>query len=181
MKSFITSIVTCVTFFSMQSVWSDQTETTSPYVVEQLDTKYIVGVEVRTTSHPSEAENDIPLLWEEFYQNGGIEQIPGRINDVIIALYVDYKRDYSQPYTLVIGTEVSSCNVVPEGLVCKEIPASSYAVFQVEGEFPESVMKTWQRVWETPIERTYTGDMEVYPADFDPETNSDAEIFIAIE
>lgn len=151
-----------------------------PYKVVELSRKFIVGIVVRTSNQPNEAEKEIPKLWERFYQNGGSEQILNKINGDIVALYTEYEGDYTEPYTLVIGSEVSSCDKIPDGFVCKEVPAATYAVFKVQGNFPESVLETWSQIWQTPLNRTYAGDMEVYPFDFDPVTNSDAKIHIAI-
>ena len=123
---------------------------------------------------------EIPQLWQQFFQNGGAEQIPNRVSDAVIALYTDYEGDYTDPYTIIIGCEVSNSENLPQELVCREIPAATYAVFEIAGQFPDSVKKTWEKVWSTPLNRTYTTDMEVYPADFDPVSNSKAEIYIGI-
>nr|NGX46557.1 hypothetical protein [Chlamydiota bacterium] len=107
MKSFFTSLALCVMLLSMQSVssqtiQSDKKNETIPYEVVELAPKYIMGLEVRTSNQPGEAEKDIPLLWEQFFQNGGTEPIPNKINGDIIALYSGYEGDYTEPYSVVI-------------------------------------------------------------------------------
>ncbi len=185
MKPFLSILVACGMLFFSHSIWPKchplQTgEETMPYQVIEIGQKFIVGIEVRTSNQPNEAEKEIPQLWERFYQNGGTEQVLNKINGDIVALYTEYEGDYTEPYTLVIGSEVSSCDEIPDGFVCKEVPAATYAVFKVQGNFPESVVSTWAQIWQTPLNRTYTGDIEIYPYDFDPVTNSDAKIYIAI-
>ena len=188
MKTVLTVLLTCGMLFSTHSIWPQcqplQTgDETMPFEEAKLGRqgrKFIIGIEVRTSNQPNEAEKEIPQLWERFDQNGGTEQVPNKINGDSVALYTEYEGDYTEPYTLVIGSEVSSCDEIPDGFVCKEVPAATYAVFKVQGNFPESVGSTWAQIWQTPLNRTYTGDMEVYPYDFDPVTNSDAKIYIAI-
>ena len=54
------------------------------------------------------------------------------------------------------------------------IPAGKYAKFQIHGDYIEAVSKAWSEIWNTPLDRTYTGDFEEY------RTMEDIDIYIAI-
>lgn len=141
----------------------------------------LVGIECRTSNAPEDAPQDIPRLWGQFYSEGIINQITNKVSNEVIALYCDYEGDYTQPYSLVIGCAVTSLDNVPEGMVAKKIPESSYAFFRAIGEHPSSLIETWGNVWKTDLKRTYTGDYELYGEKFTSESPQEVEVYIAIE
>ena len=105
------------------------------------------------------------------------EKIPNKTSNEVIALYCDYEGDYTKPYSLIIGCPVSHPEV-PKGMVTKTIPAGSYALFEAKGEFPKSLIETWQDIWKREdLKRTYTGDFEVYGEKF---SDGEVEVFIAV-
>jgi predicted transcriptional regulator YdeE len=99
----------------------------------------------------------------------------------IFALYTQYEEDYTKPYTYVLGCEVSSLDQIPKGMMGIEISPTPYAVFTARGAFPASLGSTWQSIWETPIERAYSVDFEIYPPTFHPESNPEVKVFIAVK
>ncbi len=67
-------------------------------------------------------------------------------------------------------------------MVAKIIPAGSYAVFTAVGQHPQTLIKTWEHVWQkTDLNRTYTGDYEVYGSNFHSKTPPQVDVYIAIE
>ena len=141
----------------------------------------LVGIECRTSNDPGSAMNDIPALWERFYSQNIISQIPNRASEEVIALYCDYYGDHTQPYSVVIGCPVRELGGVPEGLVAKQIPDGTYAAYRAIGEHPKTLIETWGEIWQTDLPRTYTGDYEVYGKKFTSGTPQEVEVFIAIE
>lgn len=85
------------------------------------------------------------------------------------------------PYSVVIGCPVSMLDKVPEGLVVKQIPGGTYAVYRAIGEHPQTLIETWGEIWQTDLPRTYTGDYEVYGKKFTSSSPQEVEVFIAIE
>lgn len=151
------------------------------YTIVHKPATLIIGIECRTSNASDAGTKDIPKLWERFYQENIISNIPHKISHEVIALYCDYEGDYTQPYSLVIGCPVSSIEYIPTGMVAKTIPASSYAVFRAVGEYPTSLIKTWERIWsESALQRTYTGDFELYGDEFVSGSPKALEVFIAI-
>jgi predicted transcriptional regulator YdeE len=152
------------------------------HVVIDKPSMIVIGIECRTSNHPDAGPHDIPKLWGKFYQDNILSQIPNKASDEIIALYCDYEGNYTQPYTCVIGCPVTSFDEVPEGMVAKIIPATSYAVFRAVGEYPHSLIETWGKIWQGDVEqtRTYTGDFEVYGDKFTSGSPKEVEVYIAI-
>ncbi len=166
--------LTCLTLFTTLIHAQNEEQMTNFSVVEKEHIA-IIGISCKTSNAPGAAMVDIPQLWGRFYAENIISQIPNKLSNDVIGLYCDYEGDFTQPYSLVIGCPVSTLDDIPEGMVAKVIPESSYAVFQAVGERPKSIIDTWGIIWKTDLKRTYTGDYELYTQD------STTEIFIAIE
>lgn len=60
-------------------------------------------------------------------------------------------------------------------LSVKVIPAGKYAKFSIHGDMVEAVANTWKEIWQTPLDRTFTGDFEEYI------TMTDIDIYIAVK
>jgi len=141
----------------------------------------VVGIDCQTSNAPEAGPQDIPKLWGRFYSEDVLNRIPNKTSNEVIALYCDYEGDYTQPYSVVIGCPVSSIDTIPEGMVAKTIPASSYAVFRAIGEHPKALIETWGNIWkESDLDRTYTGDFELYGDKFVSGSPKELEVFIAI-
>lgn len=151
------------------------------YTIEQKPSIMVVGIECRTSNAAEDASQDIPQLWGRFHSEDVINQIPNKASYEVIALYCDYEGDYTQPYSLVIGSPVTSLDNIPEGMVSKTIPGGSYAVFNAVGEYPASLVETWGNIWKTDLKRTYTGDYELYGEKFTSGSPKEVEVLIAIE
>ncbi|MDB6081643.1 MAG: hypothetical protein JWO53_915 [Chlamydiia bacterium] len=123
----------------------------------------------------------MPPLWEKFFQENIAEKITNRTNQNLLAVYTAYEGDYMKPFTYIIACEVSSLDVIPEGLIGKEIASSSYAVFTAKGLFPQSMMQAWQKVWNANITRAYRTDFEVYSPDFNPQASPEVKIYVSIQ
>ncbi|MCI5052728.1 MAG: GyrI-like domain-containing protein [Simkaniaceae bacterium] len=168
MRAFSTILATllAVSGFSMEQVSREETK--------------MIGIEIRTSNAPEAAPIDIPKHWEKFSAENIFERIPNKKSHDVIGLYCEYEGDFTQPYTFVIGCEVESLDDIPEGMVGKMVPASKYARFPVSGDFPQSLINTWKRIWQTDLQRTYTCDFELYGEKFQGE-GQELDIYIAVE
>lgn len=151
------------------------------YKVVHKPSMIVLGIKCRTSNEPEAGPHDIPRLWEQFYREKTMDHIPNKFSNEVIALYCDYEGDYTQLYSLVIGCQISSLDIVPEGMVAKIIPAGSYAAFRAIGEHPKSLIETWGNIWHTPLKRTYTGDYEIYGDAFTSGSPKEVRVLIAIE
>lgn len=153
----------------------------SEYEIVQKPAIHIIGITCRTSNGREAGPQDIPNLWGRFLSEGVFNRIPNKTGNEVIALYCDYEGDYTKPYSLIIGCAVSSINIIPEGMVAKTIPASSYAVFRAIGDHPKAIIETWGKIWkQSDLDRTYTGDFELYGDKFLSGSSNESEVFIAI-
>jgi predicted transcriptional regulator YdeE len=147
--------------------------------IEYQKEKFFIGLALRTNNE--ECSSAMPAHKDKFFKENIPSKIPNKINGNILALYTDYEGDYTKPYSWILGCEVSSLDQVPTGLVGKVIPASNYAVYTTQGEFPQGLIAVWQDIWKSGLPRSYTSDFEVYRSDFDPKRNPEVKVYIAIE
>ena len=128
----------------------------------------VIGISART-KNAKEAGLDgvIGKQWQKFFQEGVLENIPGKISPVIYAVYTDYESDHNGEYTYVIGASVKEGTRAPAGMVAVTVPAGSFAVITSDrGALPQVVPSAWQRVFqledERQLNRVYKTDFEVY-------------------
>ena len=150
------------------------------YDITTKDQMLVMGLELRITPEGNQAAQEIPKFWNKFFSEKIIDKIPNQKTGEILGLYIDYEGDHTKPYSLVIGCEVTEANETPEGMAVKTLPASKYAKFTTNGPLPQGVINTWQTVWQTPLERTYTGDFELYKPSSHPD-KPEVDIYIAIK
>ena len=148
-----------------------------------LKAKIIVGIEVKTSNAPGESEKDIPALWDRFMTDNIQDQIPNKADSTVYGIYTHYEGDHTAPYTVIIGCEVTELpDELPEGLMTHTTPACTYAHIPMTGSFPEGVMKAWQSVWCSDLERSFTSDFEAYDETFNPANGCQgSNLYIAIK
>ena len=151
------------------------------YMTVERPSFFVIGIEVRTQNSPEGAMQDIPALWERFYKECILDKIPNKISSDVLGLYTDYEKDFTKPYTLVIGCMATSLETIPKGMVGKRVPSAKYAVFTAKFPFPQSIIQTWQEIWKAPLPRTYTGDFEYYGEKFAHPTSGEVDIYIAVK
>jgi len=147
----------------------------------QKEALTIVGISVRTSNDPGKGEKDIPALWNRYMEENIGDLIPHKKNETLYGVYTDYEGDHTQPYTLLIGSEVSSLDDIPENLSVKVIPAAKYAAFTAKGDLTQgAVINTWMEVWKADLNRTFTFDLEVYGEKAMNPKDGEADVLIAI-
>lgn len=141
------------------------------YEVVNLEKKVVVGYSANTSNEDPNMQAIIGGLWQNLYNPANVSRVQGRVNAYAIGLYSDYSE---KGYQVTAGFEVKAADSA-EGFSVKTIPAGKYAKFSVHGDMVEAVAKAWQEIWNTPLERTYTGDFEEYTS------MEDIDIYIAIK
>lgn len=145
------------------------------------ETFQVIGIKIVTSSQ--KAMEDIPKLWERFFVENVKNKVSNKLNDDIFVVYTDYEGDYTKPYSYTLGYEVSSLDVVPDGMSGITVPSAQYEVFIAKGKIPDIVVETWLHIWQPEIDekRSYTVDFEVYKGENDNPENSEVEICIAVK
>ena len=141
------------------------------YEIVELKEKTIVGFAARTSNEDPQMGAIIGDLWKQLYTPENTEKIQNRVNAYAIGLYSDYDKE---GYQVTAGFEVSDAEN-GNGFAVKTIPAGRYAKFSVHGDMIEAVTNSWKEIWETPLDRTFTGDFEEYLS------QKDIDIYIAIK
>ena len=141
------------------------------YEIVELKEKTIVGFTARTSNEDPQMGAIIGGLWKQLYTPENTEKIQNRVNAYAIGLYSDYDKE---GYQVTAGFEVSDAEN-GNGFAVKTIPAGRYAKFSVHGDMIEAVTNSWKEIWETPLDRTFTGDFEEYLS------QEDIDIYIAIK
>ena len=137
------------------------------YTVVERPEMRVVGITVRTTNRNDQFMQDIPNAWNRFREENIFDKIPYKKTDEVLGVYLDYEEDYTKPYTLLIGCEVTETNGLYEGLTQKTIPASKYALIRPQGKFPQCLIEAWEKVWDSDLPRRYSADIEIYGKDLE--------------
>jgi len=104
-------------------------------------------------------------LWRSFHAMGNAGAIEARLDDSVYCVYCEYETDFTGGFTVLVGCAVDADAAVPDGMKKLEIEAGKFAVFDVVGELPKSILETWAEIWNTPLERRYRADFDRYGSD----------------
>ncbi len=149
---------------------------------QEIKTFSIIGISVRTTNENEQAAKDIPALWNKFMTEGIAEKIPNKIDDTVYCMYTDYEKDYTKPYTTILGCKVLNTDMIPEGMIAKTIPNEEYTLFCAKGNLIQgAVINEWIKIWNSDVPRAYTTDFEVYGEKAQNYENAEVDIFIAVK
>ena len=145
------------------------------------ETFYIIGLSVRTSNENGQAATDIPALWNRFFAEGISGRIPGKLSEDLYCLYTEYEKDHTKPYTTVLGYKVKDLDAIPEGLSGAMVPGKTFEVFTASGKLSGGIVfKEWTTIWNTPLDRAYSGDFEVYGAKAQNPEQAEVDIYIAL-
>lgn len=141
----------------------------------------IVGISVKTTNKDNQSAQDIGKLWQQFYVENLFDKIPNKLSNDIYSIYTDYKSDFTDEYTTIIGVQVTSLENIPTGLIGRQFPSDNFMKFTAKGLMPKAIVEAWIDIWEKDKElsRKYTYDFEVYGEESQNGENSEVEIYIA--
>ena len=161
-------------------------DTMSPKTTDQEGFE-VIGIEARTNNAKESSDGGmIPQMWQRFYMEGTINQIPNKVDKSIIAVYTDYVSDANGDYTYILGARVKPGSKAPAGMVAKQIPTGKYLDFDSEqGALPLVVPKVWRHIAEyfqatgAPA-RVYKADYEVYDAAMDP-NDASTHVFVGVK
>ena len=125
----------------------------------------------RIGSKPSRKTAKIPALWQRFLVDKAGDQIPDRLPDTdLLAVYTDYDRDDSGPYSVVIGHKVKTLERTPAGMSGIWILPGRYLRFDAAGPpcaYPAEAWAEIRRFFSLSheYERAYTADYESHGTD----------------
>lgn len=142
----------------------------------------IVGIAVRTTNENGQAGQDIPALWHQFLSEGIMDKIAHKVDSNIYCIYTEYEKDYTRPYTALLGCKVAHLDNIPTGLTGKTFDGGTYTCFTAKGSLSEgAVFSEWNKIWQSDIPRAYTADLEIYGEKSLNSHDAEVDIWIAID
>jgi len=147
----------------------------------QLDPFTLMGISVRTINKAGQSANDIGALWQRFIAENISAQIPFKLSNDTYCLYTDYESDFRGRYTTFIGCVVASESIASEGLSTLVIPQAEYLRIESKGVLPDCVIQTWNEIWNSPVERAYGADFDVYGKGCADPKNATVDIFLSIK
>lgn len=153
-----------------------------PYRIEEKEAMRVVGIRTPLTDNMEENQKKVPGFWEETLQGGSFQEIcqfANRLPEVILGI-TEYQSCGKMYYYIAAATDLP----VPPGMHELEIPAATWAVFENEGHFKETVQSVFRRFlteWLPFSGYTYTElpNIEVYPVN--EERKGHTEVWIAIK
>ena len=86
----------------------------------------LIGISIRTTNQDNHAAKDIGMLWSQFFEQAILDKIPNKISSDIYAVYTNYKSNFTEEYTVIIGVPVSTLKDVPEGMFGQEFENDNF-------------------------------------------------------
>lgn len=106
---------------------------------------------------------EIPIFWEEFMDAQAFKDIPNKANINLLGVCANWK-EQTREFDYIIGSEVTSLDVIPDGMTALEIPGGTYASFLIKGdEIPASITYIFQE-WlpKSGYKHGMTPEIEVY-------------------
>lgn len=142
-------------------------------IMKQVDSFTVTGFRVKTQNSDefNKETAKIPNLWQQFYASNLAP------NSTIFSVYSDYETDANGQYTVTLGLSNASHGAP---LPATKVNSGSYLIFQGKGSMPETVIATWQRVWDYFSKEN--GYQRCFMTDFEAYTNKDeVSIYIGVE
>ncbi|UPT67844.1 MAG: GyrI-like domain-containing protein [Sphingobacteriales bacterium JAD_PAG50586_3] len=149
------------------------------YKTLALESFFIVGVSVRTTNANNKAQQDIGALWDRIFTEDWASKIPIKLSGDIYSTYLDYEKDYTAPYTYVLGFKVPDLENIPAGFEGFTIAAAKYHVYTVKGKIPQCIHEGWMHIWHNEANRSYKADFEIFDEKAQNPENAEVSIYIA--
>lgn len=143
----------------------------------------IIGITVRTTNKNNQAKEDLEKLWGQFFSENLMAKIPNKASNQIFAVYTDYKSNFTEDYTTIIGIPVTTLENIPAGFIGRAFQPENFQKYIAKGRMPEAVVNTWTEIWQNDktLRRKYTYDLEVYGDQSQQGENSEVDIYIAVK
>ncbi|MDQ0082093.1 putative transcriptional regulator YdeE [Variovorax boronicumulans] len=131
---------------------------------QHQDAFHVAGLTIRTTNREENepATARIGKLWGRFFGEETYASTPDRTGDArIFSVYSAYESDAHGAFDVTAGVAVTGS----EG--SRAVEAGDYLVFTGQGEMPQMVIATWQRIWQyfeahPEVARRYRSDFEAY-------------------
>lgn len=160
------------------------------YRISETPAFKIIGKGISVTTQDGENFKRIPAFWEECSRNGLCCQLETLAEKAsltcasLLGVCMDYDHDLKE-LTYFIGVESAKADH-PDQLEEREIPASTWAVFESIGPTPDAIQSVIKRIyaeWFPATDFIHTGgpEMEVYLPGDPNDPNYRCEVWVPIK
>lgn len=141
----------------------------------------VAGISILTSNE--KAAEDINALWERFFQEKVGQNISGKTDDVIYAVYSDYEGDHEKPYRFTIGYRLDDTlndNLAPKFHTIP-VQEGDYAILSAAGQQPKALIETWEAIWGSDLDREFKTDFEIYGPRFFEEGVNEVLVHVGVK
>lgn len=154
--------------------------------IEEKPAFSIVGILRNFSTENGENTREIPKMWQEVHANGVNDELMKLNNGALkgmlgVCRMVDGKSNFMEYW---IATAFDG-DVVPEKFETMEVPASTYAIFEVIGPMPQAIQSMWEKIYSEWFPSSLyrpsgLAEMEVYTNDDAYKADYYSEIWIPV-
>ena len=137
----------------------------------------LLGISVETTFENDQHEKDIKKVWEELIDLNFHKIVPGNKGTEIYAVYSNYHGPAKSSFTYTVGLRLDKKIVTNNKMKMMTVPKTNFAVFDTKYKNGNSINNTWQKIYESDLERAFTYDVELYKLDMGSYAIKDVEIW----
>lgn len=144
----------------------------------------IVGKSKRISFAAGENLRDIPAFWDELRQLGHYGQMVELAGVMgLLGVCLDFDQDQHQ-FTYMVAVEKPQ-GEIPEGFQEAQIPAATWATFEVVGPLPHSIQEAWAEIWgewfpTSGFQHANAPELEIYPLGDPTDINYKCEVWVPI-
>lgn len=141
----------------------------------------LIGLKLdhKTTNENNQSNTDCGNLWQKFEKEKIFDLIPNKLSNEIYAVYFDYEKDETKPFSYFIGCKVDKNAETPKELKELVIPSQNYSKFVAKGVMTGCVTDTWKKIWDSSLNRKFGFDFEVYDERSQDWNNAELDIYIS--
>jgi predicted transcriptional regulator YdeE len=142
----------------------------------------LVGLKLenKTTNENNQSSVDCGTLWQKFEIEKIFELIPNKLSNEIYAVYFDYEKDETKPFSYFIGCKVDGNAETPGGLNELLIPSQIYMKIIAKGVMTGCIIESWEKIWSSKINRKFGFDFEIYDERSRDWNDAELDIFVSI-
>ncbi|WP_070120997.1 AraC family transcriptional regulator [Bacillus marinisedimentorum] len=116
------------------------------YRIVEKEAFEVIGKGKRVRTANGENMKTIPAFWDEMNKNGtSVKLCKPDSEDVMYGICMEFDRDLEEFTYFIAGNKPDG--TVPAEFEVKQIPASTWAVFDVRGAMPDAMQKVWGRIF----------------------------------
>lgn len=142
----------------------------------------LVGLKLkeRTSNENNQSSKDCGELWQKFEEEKVFDLISDKLTNEVFAVYFDYEKDETMPFSYFIGCKVNENTEVPEALESLEIPSQKYRKIMAKGVMTGCITEAWEKIWNSKIPRKFGFDFEVYDEKSQDWSDAEVDIYVSI-